>query len=261
MLAVDGPMARNVADAAALLQAVAGPDARIPMIVPIEGRDFVAAAKAVPRAGLRIGYCPDIARIGVDPEIERVARQAAFALRDHGCVVEECDLDLSLAKKAFLQLRGQFAINHFVGMLDKVDRFGANVANNIRYGLAQSPKDVAEGVRGQMEILARMNTFFERFDRLITPTTCVPPFPVEMNRPESVAGRKLETYIDWVAPTFALSMTALPVVAVPAGLDRSGLPVGVQIVAPRGNEEGALTVAAAVERAAAMPKPGITERV
>jgi len=65
----------------------------------------------------------------------------------------------------------------------------------------------------------------------------VPPFPVEQNYPETVAGRKMETYVDWLAPTFVLSLTGLPVASVPCGLDPAGLPVGMQIVGrPRGEE-------------------------
>ena len=67
---------------------------------------FVAAAASPLRPGLRIAYCPDIARIGVDPDVERVCREAAFRLRDLGCSVEEVDLDLSIGRKAFAQLRG-----------------------------------------------------------------------------------------------------------------------------------------------------------
>ncbi len=75
----------------------------------------------------------------------------------------------------------------------------------------------------------------------------MPPFPVEQNYPESIAGRPMATYIDWLAPTFVLSLTGLPVASVPCGLDRSGLPVGLQIVGKPQGEEGVLALAAAVQ--------------
>ena len=102
--------------------------------------------------------------------------------------------------------------------------------------------------------LLRMASFFERFDRLLTPCVPVPPFPVEQMFPETVAGKKMESYIDWVAPTLCVTLTGLPAMSVPAGLDRSNLPVGLQVVAPRWNEEGALSLAAAIERLVAMPE-------
>lgn len=254
-LSVDGPMARDVASLALMLQAVSGPHPLEPFVVPVEGRDFQAAAAAPPRPGLRIAYCPDVARIGVDPEVERVARQAAFALRDLGCTVEETDLDLSGYRRAFMQLRGQFVVNGGLDVLDRIDRLGPNYAGNLRFGLAQSPRDVAEGERGRARLLATMAAFFERHDRLLTPCAPVPPFAVEQNYPETIGGRKMETYVDWLAPTFVFSMTGLPVLSVPAGLDRSNLPVGLQVVGPRWNEEGVLALGAALERMVALPPP------
>ena len=70
----------------------------------------------------------------------------------------------------------------------------------------------------------------------------VPPFPVEQNYPDSIAGKPMQTYVDWIAPTFVLSLTGLPVASVPCGLDESGLPVGLQIVgrpSRRGSGAGA----------------------
>jgi len=84
----------------------------------------------------------------------------------------------------------------------------------------------------------------------------VPPFDVESNYPETVAGRPMNTYIDWVAPTFVLSLTSLPVACVPAGLDPNGLPVGLQVVGPQFGEERALMAAAAIESANPLPRPG-----
>jgi amidase len=71
----------------------------------------------------------------------------------------------------------------------------------------------------------------------------VPPFPVEQNYPETVAGKKMGTYVDWLAPTFVLSLTGLPVASVPCGLDPDGMPVGMQIVGPPGGEEAVLALA------------------
>ena len=60
----------------------------------------------------------------------------------------------------------------------------------------------------------------------------VPPFPVEQNYPDTIAGRPMKTYVDWIAPTFVWSMTGLPVASVPAGLDVRGLPAACRSSAP-----------------------------
>jgi amidase len=83
---------------------------------------------------------------------------------------------------------------------------------------------------------------------------------VTENFPRTVGGREMETYIDWVAPTFVLSMTGLPVASVPAGLDSAGLPVGMQIVAPPQGEERALATAAIVQRLRPLPRPPVLSR-
>jgi len=77
----------------------------------------------------------------------------------------------------------------------------------------------------------------------------VPPFPVEKDYPEEIAGKEMKTYIDWFAPTFLLSLSALPIVSVPCGLDSKGLPVGIQIVGPQIGEEKVLALAKQIQDA------------
>lgn len=55
-----------------MLQAIAGPYPLEPQIVPVEARGLSAAALELLRPGLRMAYCPNIARTGIDPEIKRV---------------------------------------------------------------------------------------------------------------------------------------------------------------------------------------------
>jgi amidase len=83
----------------------------------------------------------------------------------------------------------------------------------------------------------------------VTPCMAVPPFPVERNYPETIAGEAMKTYVDWIAPTFVLSLTGLPVASVPCGLDGEGLPVGVQVVGPPQGEETVLALASRIQEA------------
>ena len=72
---------------------------------------------------------------------------------------------------------------------------------------------------------------------------------METNYPEIIAGVKSETYIDWIGICFAVTLTSCPVVAIPAGLTATGLPVGLQLIGrPRG-EAALLGAAARFERA------------
>jgi amidase len=255
-LQVTGPMARTAEDVALMLQAIARASDWSPLQQPTSGRDFVAAvAGGVPR-GVRIAYCADPARIGVDHGIEAVCRNAAFSLKDLGATVDEIDLDLSAARGAFLSLRGQWFVTQMTPRMDKADLFGTNVANNVRSGLDLNMRDLAAAEQERGRLWHRFRELFTRFDHIVTPCMAVPPFPVEQNYPDSIAGQTMQSYVDWIAPTFVLSLTALPVASVPCGLDAGGLPVGLQIVGKPVGEEGVLAIAAQVQRRHPIGLPG-----
>jgi amidase len=105
-----------------------------------------------------------------------------------------------------------------------------------------------------------MRGVFDRFDHLLTPCVPVPPFPVEQNYPETIGERKMATYIEWIAPTFVLTLTSLPVACVPAGLDPNGLPVGVQVVGPPMGEESVLALAGRIEQLRPIGRPPASGR-
>jgi amidase len=246
-LQVTGPMARTAEDAALMLQTIAGPAEHSPFAQPIEDRDFVRGARGA-RKNLRVAYCADIAGIGVDPNVERVCREAAFALADKGALVEEIQLELSAARPAFLSLRGLWFVTHMFSRLDMQDRFGPNVGNNVRSGLDVTSREIAAAEAYRGHLWHQFRKLFDDYDHLLTPCVAVPPFPVEQNYPDTIAGRPMQTYIDWIAPTFVLSLTGLPVACVPAGLDSSGMPVGLQIAGGQFGEEDVLAVAAQIQR-------------
>jgi amidase len=250
-------MARTAEDVAISLQAVSGPSSLAPLAQPVDGRDFAAAVRRGIPGGLRIAYCADLAGIGVDDGIESICRSAVLELQQAGATVTEIALDLSETRSAFLALRGYWMVAHQQTRLHRSAEFGTNVANNVRAGLETSMQRfaAAEHVRGQL--WHRFRALFERFDYLLTPCMAVPPFPVEQNYPDSVAGQKLETYVDWIAPTFVLSLTGLPVASVPCGLDAEGLPVGLQIVGKPQGEEAVLALAAAVQAARPIGLPSL----
>src|SRR6185295_11071378 len=93
------------------------------------------------------------------------------------------------------------------------------------------------------EIWHRFGTLFDEFDLLLTPTAPLPPFPVQQNFPTEINGRKLENYLDWIAPTFLVSLATLPAASVPSGLTSDNLPVGLQIIGPRFSEPRILSLA------------------
>ena len=244
-LQATGLMARDPEDIAFGLRAIAGPDPASPVSAPEPLRDDSGAA---PLSGSRWAYAGDIARIGIDAGVEAACREMLASLRAGGAQVDETDLDLSYARDAFLVLRGHWFVSHFEAELHRIDAFGPNVSANLRSGMALTPTDIGAAENVRRRVREELLELLDPYDALLTPCMAIPPFPVEQNYPETVGGRPMETYVDWIAPTFLLSMPGLPVACVPAGLDAAGLPVGLQVVGhPRG-EEQALAVATAISR-------------
>ncbi|RPH60710.1 MAG: hypothetical protein EHM89_08440 [Acidobacteria bacterium] len=256
-LQVTGPMGRTVEDVALMLHAVCGPSALSPLSQPTAGRDFVAAVRSAISPGSRLAYCSDVAGIGVDPDVEQVCRRAAAGLEQAGARVEQLELDLSFARPSFLSLRGLWFVTQMLSRFDRMEQIGSNVAGNVRSGLQVTTKELAtaEDMRGRL--WHQFRQFFEQFDLLLTPCMAVPPFPVEQNYPDSVAGRPMSTYVDWIAPTFVLSLTGLPIASVPCGLDSNGLPVGIQIVGKPFGEEMVLAMARQVEELNPIGRPNL----
>lgn len=254
---VSGFMARSAQDIALALDATAGPTARSPLYQPVAGRQFLADVEQGEVAGKRFAYCDDVAGIGVDASVRVVCRGMIDRMRKAGAQVDEIDLDLSFARQPFLALRGLWMVTQQLRRLEHLERFGDNLAGNIRAGLDVSTTALAEAEHTRGRLWDIFYDLFQRYDHVLTPTLPVSPFDVEENYPATVGGEVMDTYIDWVATTFVLTMTGLPVASVPSGLDDEGLPAGLQIVAPPQGEEAALAVARWLQELVPMPQPSL----
>jgi amidase len=239
-----GPLARSAEDAALMLDAMVGLSRRSPISVPPPWSSALAAVERCEHArGQRIAYVPDIAGIGVDAEIDTICRGAAHGLEQAGAAVEEIAFDASDGRDPYQTWRGAWMVGRQFSRLAHLEQFGANLQANVKAGMGVTALDIAAAEQKREQVFQRFRDLFERYDLLLTPTAPVRPFPVEMNFPSEIAGRKLESYIDWIAPTFLITLVSLPAGSVPAGLTRDGLPVGLQIVAPRFEEPAILSLA------------------
>jgi amidase len=254
-LQVTGPMARTAEDLGLVLEAMAGGGAWAPLGQSTKGRQFAKAGREGPGTGVRVAYCRDIAGIGIDPGVERVCSAAVEQLAASGIAVEEVVFDLSFARDAFLALRGLWFVTWMYDDLDRSERLGVNVRNNVRAGLETTVRQLAAAERTRAAVWHRFRELFNGVDHLLTPTMAVPPFPVEQNFPDTIAGKPMKTYVDWIAPTFVLSLTGLPVASVPCGLDERGLPVGMQIVGKPLGEEAVLALAGRLQECCPVGTP------
>jgi amidase len=259
---VNGPLCRTVEDVALMLDCMVGFSRLSPISAAPPWTSALAAVDAAKDAkGLRVAYASDIAAIGVDPQVDAVCRRAALALRDAGAAVEEITFDASDGRDPYMTWRSAWMIGQQHHNLAHLASFGPNLRRNVEAGLKVTALDLAVAERGRIEVFHRFRKLFDRFDVLLTPVAPVQPFPVEMNFPADVNGRKLESYIDWIAPTFLVTLVSLPAGSVPAGLTRDGLPVGLQIVAPRFEEPRILGVAKLVQQANPIGWPNHIEQM
>lgn len=246
---VNGALARDAEDTALMLDAIVGFSHLSPISVAPPWRSALAEVERRTDAkGLRVAYVSDIAGIGVDAEVDNICRGAALYLRSAGAQVEEIDFNVGDGRDPYQAWRGLWMVGQQFQRLDELEHFGPNLKGNVQAGLELTALDIAAAEQTRQEVYHRFRRLFERFDILLTPAAPVKPYPLEMNFPDRLNGRSFENYIDWIAPAFLITLVSLPAASAPAGLAQDGLPVGIQIVAPRFEEPRILGLAGLIQR-------------
>ena len=207
--------------------------------------------------GARVAYASDIAGIGVDSEIDAICRKAADGLRAAGATVEPISFDVSDGRDPYQTWRGAWMVGQQFHRMSMLAQFGPNLKGNIEAGLKLTALDIAKAEQTRQQVFHRFRELFERYDVLMTPAAPVRPYPVALNFPNEINGRTFENYVDWIAPAFLITLVSLPAGSVPAGKTKDGLPVGLQIVAPRFEEPRILTVAKFVQQQNPIGRPPI----
>ena len=247
-MSVLGPMGRTVADTALLLSVIAGPDSRAANSLPELGSAF-SPPLAVP-GPLRIAFAPAAdSEMPFEPDVVAAVAASRASFAGLGAVADAFP-DLTGARDAFFTLRAKgYADLLRSSFPAERDRIKDTVVGEVERGLALTSADIGRARAARRQVDAAVTSFFARFDALILPVSQVVPFPVEVEWPAEVAGQPMPAYIDWMESCWAISATGCPSVAVPCGLTRGGLPVGLQVVTAPGNDLLALRLAAAFEQA------------
>ncbi|MGE0722923.1 MAG: amidase [Alphaproteobacteria bacterium] len=261
-LAVDGPMGRTVADVALMLDAMAGPHPRDPMSLP-PANSFQAAA-ASGRRPPRVAFSPDLGFLPVHPEVAAVAAGAARRFEAMGVPVDLACPDLTDAMEIFQTLRALFFVTDKAPLLaSHREQLKPDVIWNIEKGMRLDADAIGKAVRARAALLERVGRFFQVYDLLLTPAVIVPPFDVDIVSVRKVGDREFDNYIDWLAITYAITLTRCPALSLPAGFLADGRPVGLQMVGRPNGEAGLLAAAAGLEEALALgtatpidPRPG-----
>ena len=256
-LSVLGPMARSVEDLSLLLSVQAGYSPTAPWSLAGDGRAFNPAPPPSAR-GVRIAWLGDYGgEIPFDPGVLELSRSAMAVFQDLGAEVEEATPDFPFATlwRAFLTLRHcrNAALAPFYD--DPVSR--AKLPEAAIYEIEQGRKlggdDVAAAWRERNRWLASLARFHKRYDFWALPTAQCFAFPAVAKGAREIGGRQMQSYHEWMQCAVPATMAGAPALALPAGFDRAGRAMGVQLVGRIQDELGALALGRAYDEATRWP--------
>jgi amidase/aspartyl-tRNA(Asn)/glutamyl-tRNA(Gln) amidotransferase subunit A len=239
-----GPIARRVADASLMLEVLSGRDRRDWNQNPLT---FTAPERA-PARGLskaRIGLWTTPPTGSVASDVAAQFAKATAMIASLGAILEPVSLPLDGALELFhlLWFSGAAGVlngvnpSHHTGM-------DAGLIAIADAGRRFSAADyIAAGIR-RAEFGAAMEKLFESFDLIISPTTSVTPFVVGTEVP---LGSGLQRWTEWAGFSFPLNLSQQPACTVPCGHSTQELPIGLQIIGPRGADWRVLRAAAICE--------------
>ncbi len=262
-----GPFAKDVRDAALLLQAIAGHDPRDATSVEVAVPDYAAVLDGRV-TGLRAGIPREYFTAALDPEIERAVRAAIETLRALGIATEEVSLPTTeYALAAYYVIAPAEASSNLArydgvkyglrvpGARDLIEMssrtraagFGAEVKRRVMlgtYALSAGYYDAYYGRAQKVRTLVRRDfeTTFARVDLILAPTT--PNVAFKHGEKEDPLAMYLND-----ALTIPVNLAGLPGVSVRCGFNATGLPIGLQLIGKPFDEATLLRVAHAYERA------------
>ncbi|EPH44580.1 amidase [Streptomyces aurantiacus] len=239
-----GPMTRDAADAALMMEVIGAPDARDwSHLGPAAGgfRDGLDGGVR----GLRVAYSPSLGgQVAVRPGVAAAVREAVGKLASLGAYVEEADPDFADPVDAFHTLWFSGAarvVQHLPpGRRELLD---PGLREICAQGARFSALDYLAAVDARMGLGRRMGLFHEAYDLLVTPTLPVTAFEAGVEVPGKSGLRR---WTGWTPFTYPFNLTQQPAATVPCGVDGEGLPVGVQLVGARHADALVLRVAHAL---------------
>ncbi|HXJ77974.1 MAG TPA: amidase [Candidatus Methylomirabilis sp.] len=244
-----GPMARTVADAALMLSVMAGPDDWDRTCLDAAPEDYVGRLHQG-ITGLRVAWCPDLGRYRVDAEVLTVAKQAALAFQELGCVVEEVvdprfeDTDEMIR----VMWNAHFAGNYGQYLPEWRPRMDPGLVAAIEDGRRYTAEHYVQMRGKKFTHTDSVRALFDKYDLLLTPSVSVTAFEVGRLNPAHFPQHAWD-WFPWASFSYPFNFTGQPAASVPAGFTRAGMPVGLQIVGRRSADLTVLQASATFEHA------------
>ena len=244
-----GPVAKDVADCAAILEVIASHDEKDSTSIERDDCDFTEALVEDVK-GLRIGIPRDYMGEGLDPEVNQAVMQAAKVLEEKGAMVEVFDLGLvkyaipayytiaaaeaSSNLERFDGVKYGYRTKEYEGLHNmykktRSEGFGAEVKRRIMLGsfvLSSGYYDAyyLKALRTKALIKREFDRVFEKYDLILGPAapTTAPELGKSLDDP-------MKMYLGDIY-TISVNLAGLPGMSIPVGKDSKGLPVGMQLI-------------------------------
>jgi aspartyl-tRNA(Asn)/glutamyl-tRNA(Gln) amidotransferase subunit A len=242
-----GPLTRSVEDAALHLDAVVGAHPLDPNSLPHPGYSYRETLDALPE-GLRVGYSGDLCFAVVQSDVAELAYDAARVFEGLGHSFEEVKLEAPNLGRDWGRVG---ALEVWPELSHKLpeheEEFGRAFIRGVKLGAEITPDRWGKMRRRRFELGRWCAEIFERVDLLLTPTLPFDPPPARGPFPSEIEGRP-QPPVGVASFTIPFNLSWHPAASVRAGMSRAGLPVGLQIVAPRHRDDLVLQAARAFER-------------
>ena len=263
-----GPITKDVTDCAMLLNVLAGHDEMDTTSVPVEEKDYTKALKEDVK-GLKIGVPKEFFGEGINEEVKESLQKAIEKYKELGAEVEEFSLDIAEYSLAtyyiiacaeassnlgrFDGIRYGYRTKNFENLKDiyvnsRSEGFGPEVKRRIilgTYVLSSGYYDAYYKKAQQVRtlVMKEFNEAFKKYDVILTPTSPTVAFDIG-----SRSKNPLEMYLADLC-TVPVNIAGLPGISIPCGVDKEGMPIGMQLIGKAFDEETLLRAAYTYEQA------------
>ena len=262
-----GPITKDVRDSAMLLSLIAGHDEKDTTSEEIEKKDYTKALKNDVK-GLKIGVPKEFFGEGINAEVKAKLEEAIEKYKEMGAEVEEFSLDVAKYALATYYIIACAEASSNLGRFDGIrygyrtpeysnlkeiykksrsEGFGPEVKRRIilgTYVLSSGYYDAYYKKAQQVRTLVsnEFSKAFEKYDVILTPTSPVTAFNIgeKSNNP-------LEMYLADIC-TVSINIAGVPAISIPCGIDSEGMPVGMQLIGNKFEEEKILNAAYTFEQ-------------
>ncbi len=262
-----GPITKDVKDASLLLTLIAGKDERDTTSVDSGNKDYTKALKNDVK-GMKIGVPKEFFGEGINEEVKQKLLETIEIYKELGAEIEEFSLDIANYALAAYYIIACAEASSNLGRFDGIrygyrtpeysnlkeiykksrsEGFGAEVKRRIilgTYVLSSGYYDAYYKKAQKVRTLVsnEFNKAFEKYDVILTPTSPVTAFKIGEK-----SSNPMEMYLSDIC-TVSINIAGIPAISIPCGLDNNGLPIGVQIIGNKFQEEKILNVAYTLEQ-------------